>query len=168
MLKLKEFDCDQCKDALLLTKQQIDEPGNEDLPYLFTLYLTRGGLRFVGIAVFDLAQMAIKFFKHNTSTEKLLEIQASAGIDGVSEKIAKLFCETAVCQALVKETLPACHCSKLALKLATFLMTSICKRKLRLINSSRITKDIIYAGKTALMRTNPFVENKGISKAYNF
>lgn len=134
----------------------------EGVPYLFTYYLTKGGLRFVSKIVFGFAILAMNYFQEHTSAKQLLEIQSKQGsVQNIGDILATNFCSTNVCRNYIHENLPQCHNIQLAVKFTSFLFTSVSKRKLRLMNEARITKEISYAGKTALMRTNPLVENTG-------
>jgi hypothetical protein len=155
---LNDFNCDECRDIVLISKDTADSMGDH-LPYLFTFYLTRGGLKFVAKVIFDVAQKAIAFFKSHDSAEQILQIQSSSAT-GVAEQLTQRFCSTTVCKETIS-VLPQCHQVKLANKLVFYLMNSICKRKLRALNIKLIVKTTVYAGKTALMRTNPMVENRG-------
>jgi hypothetical protein len=156
---LKAFkDCPLCVDTLLIDKDDVEEL--DKVPYLFTFYLTEGGLKFVSNKVFELAHMAMHFFKCKDSASQIISIQENASATGVAETLAKLFLATQVCKTYIDEHFPPCHGVEVAASFVKNLYASVGRRKVNLLNAA-LPKVTVHAGKTALMRTNPLVENRG-------
>lgn len=144
-----------CKEELLVSQDNAAK--TSELPYLFTFHLTQGGLKFVSKAVFDLAFLALSFFKTMDSGKKLIETQ-KASTTTVSESLAKMFCASTTCKTFIADKIPICHRENLGFLFVKYLFDSVCRRKLGLLNAE-LPRETVHAGKTALMRTNPLVQN---------
>lgn len=107
--------------------------------------------------VFDLAFLALRYFKSMDSGQKLIDTQKTSA-SAVSETLARMFCSTIPCKSFVDEKIPICHRQALVPKFVKYLFESVCRRKLSLLNDA-LPKETVHAGKTALMRTNPLVQN---------
>jgi hypothetical protein len=147
-----------CMESLLIDSD--DEEELEKVPYLFTFYLSEGGLKFVSNKVFEMAHMAMEFFKSKHSANEIIRIQEDASVTGVAETLANMFLATQACKRYLDENFPQCHGVEVAASFVKSLYASVGRRKLKLLNAA-IPKVTVHAGKTALMRTNPLVENRG-------
>lgn len=155
VLKLKNFkDCLNCIRRLLIDQDSAKDA--RDLPYLFTFYLSKGGLKFVSKSVYDLGFLAMSFFKDMDSAKQLIETQRASSVATVAETLSNMFCATDVCKLFVEEQIPECH-TELVAFFVKYLYSSVCRRKLNLLNAA-LPKEVVHAGKTALMQTNSLVQ----------
>jgi len=162
VFRLNEFkDCADCKSQLLINQGDIEELAG-DLPYLFTLLLSYGGLKFVGGAVYHLARMAFDVYNRLEKSGRLIEYGkvSTKEYDVISRLSNECLAEEGGISLATKDLFPHCHAKSLKFRFLKYLFTSIHKRKMKLLNEE-IERPICHAGKSALMRTNPMVENKG-------
>ncbi|XP_065333659.1 uncharacterized protein LOC135935331 [Cloeon dipterum] len=147
VFKLSELKtCEQCLDNIFCTAEETTV-AVPPLPYLFTLTLSNGYLKYVGYETYMVAQKLVECFKAAfKSSESTVNPELAGQFRLQFEKT-----QVAVNFATTKDH----HGPKIVAKFTEYLTESLIKRHCKIRNKESSAKNVTnYAGKSSQMRTS--------------